>query len=42
MIEIVGQLEFLDKRYGDNATSELPKQPAIAAIADIILSETFI
>ena len=42
MIEIVGQLEVLDKRYGDNATSELPKQPAVAAIADIILSETFI
>ena len=42
MIEIVGQLEVLDKRYGDNATSEVPKQPAVAAIADIILSETFI
>ena len=42
MIEIVKQLEALDERYGKDAFSTTPKQPTVAAIADIILSETFI
>ena len=42
MIEIVKQLEALDERYGKDAISATPKQPTVAAIADIILSETFI
>ena len=42
MIEIVKQLEALDQRYGKDATAATPKQPTVAAIADIILSETFI
>ena len=42
MIEIVKQLEALDERYGKDAAFATPKQPAVAAIADIILSETFI
>ena len=42
MIEIVKQLETLDERYGKDAIAETPKQPKVAATADIILSETFI
>jgi superfamily II DNA/RNA helicase len=42
MIEIVKQLEALDERYGKDAAFATSKQPAVAAIADIILSETFI
>ena len=42
MIEIVKQLETLDERYGKDAIAETPKQPAVAATADIILSETFV
>ena len=42
MIEIVKQLEALDERYGKDAAFAASKQPAVAAIADIILSETFI
>ncbi len=42
MIEIVRQLETLDDRYGKDAISATPKPPTVAAIADIILSETFI
>ena len=42
LIEIVKELETLDKRYGKDATPATPKQPMVAAIADIILSETFI
>jgi len=38
----VKQLEALDERYGKDATFAASKQPAVAAIADIILSETFI
>ena len=42
MIEIVKELETLDKRYGKDATPSTPKQHTVAAIADIILSETFV
>ena len=42
LIEIVKELETLDKRYGKDATPATPKQPMVAAIADIILSETFV
>ena len=42
MIEIVKQLEALDERYGKDAAFATSKQPTVAAIADIILSETFI
>jgi len=42
LIEIVKELEDFDKRYGEDATPVTPKQPMVAAIADIILSETFI
>jgi len=42
LIEIVKELEALHKRYGEDATPATPKQPMVAATADIILSETFI
>ena len=42
LTEIVKELETLDKRYGKDATPATPKQHKVAAIADIILSETFI
>ena len=42
LIEIVKELETLDKRYGKDATPATPKQPMVAAIADIILSETLV
>ncbi len=42
LIEIVKELEALHKRYGEDATPATPKQPMVAATADIILSETFV
>ena len=42
VMEMVEQLETLDKRYGEDAALATPKQPIVAAIADIILSETFV
>lgn len=42
LMEIVEQLEALDKRYGENVDNATHKQPKVAAIADIILSETFV
>ena len=41
-MEMVEQLEALDKRYGEDAALATPKRPIVAAIADIILSETFV
>lgn len=41
VIDIVEQLETLENRYGTH-TVTTPTRPSVAAIADIILSETFI
>ena len=41
-IDIVEQLEVLDQRYSENSTAQATSKPAVAATADVILSETFV